>query len=149
MEIGFSQDVLIDIGLNAAGFFLGGTIIMLIASFWKSRRTAVEISSGAAVVMPEPAPTLPKEKVQRAEKSDFKGEFVNFNNMNWQSEKTKPTTKTESTGSGRDRQQVIKMARQMLADKRDDSELRADLPVTDGELAYAKYLEKLSNAGRK
>ncbi len=149
MEIGFSQDVLIDIGLNAAGFFLGGTIIMLISSFWKSRRATIRISSGAAVVAPEPVPSPPRGKAHRAEGSDFKGEFVNFNSMNWQSEKTKSTTTTESAGPGRDRQQVIKMARQMLAEKRDESELRADLPVTDGELAYAKYLEKLSNAGRK
>ena len=149
MEIGFSQDVLIDIGLNAAGFFLGGTIIMLISSFWKSRRTTVRISSGAAIVAPAPVPSPPKEKVHHKKQSDFKGDFVNFNSMNWQSEKTRPTTAPEPAGPGRDRQQVIRMARQMLADKRDDSELRADLPVTDGELAYAKYLEKLSNAGRK
>ncbi len=149
MEIGISQDALIDIGLNAAGFFIGGMIIMLIGSFWKSRRATVGISSGATAVITEPVPSTPKEKVHRAERSDFNGEFVNFNNMNWQSEKTQPTTRTESAGPARDRQQVIKMARQMLAEKRDESELRADLPVTDGELAYAKYLEKLTNAGRK
>ncbi len=55
-------------------------------------------------------------------------------------EGTCPTEVKESSASARNRQEVIKMARQMLADKRGDSELKTSLPVNDGFLFSAGYV---------
>jgi hypothetical protein len=71
MEIGLSQDVLIDVGLNAVGFLLGGTIIMLLAGFRKSHRAAVDLSAGSAAAVPPPMAPTPKETAVREEKTDF------------------------------------------------------------------------------
>lgn len=148
MEIGISQDVLIDIGLNMAGFILGGMILLLLASFRKSRRMAVDVSSGtAAMVRPSAEPPL-KDRVRNRPGDDFKGEYVNFKNFDWRNERAASNPKRESPSALRNRQEVIKMAKQMLAEKRGDRDVKTDLPVTDGELAYARYLEKLTSTGR-
>ncbi len=147
MEIGFSQNVLIDIGLNAAGFFLGGMIIMLIGSFRKSHRAAVAVSAGAAAVVQPSVEPLSKARPHRGSKSDFNGEYINLNNFDWQGQ-TASIPKRESSPTARNRQEVIRMARQMVADKRNDGDVKANLPITDGELAYARYLEKLTSTGR-
>lgn len=148
MEIGISQDVLIDIGLNAAGFLIGGMILMLIGSFRKSRRVTVGVSSGTTAMLQPSVESTSQERPHRGPKADFNGEYINFNNFDWHGERGSSAPTRQSSSSVRNREEVIKMAKQMLADKRDENDVKANLPVTDGELAYARYLEKLTNTGR-
>jgi hypothetical protein len=144
MEIGFSNEQLIDVGLNAAGFILAGMLMMLIRSFFfrkkvtKTDLAPVSDTSGTAT-------SVTGQDKHRPEASG--PEYVSFKNIS-----KAPLEKSRETGIKQDlkmrnRQEIIRIAKKMLAGG-DNAGATDSLPITDGELSMIKQRLNLQGAGR-
>jgi hypothetical protein len=135
MNIGISQEALVDIGLNMAGFLTAGILMALIYSIFNGRRKVLSVTGPAAPLkMPEGS------SVDSAEKSKpVNLEFVDFKTIAWKdSRENRPSVKKPATDNTRNRQEVIRLAKKLLAEKHDEAQLKKNLPITDGELSMVK-----------
>lgn len=136
MEI--SQDMLIDIALNAAGFLLAGLLGVTIYSMFKRTPKTVKVIESESVGngLPKEAPSQQAVvSSQNTVSTEKKVEFINFG------QKKKETTKRKEGISGnskRNRSEVIRMANAMLAAGNEPEQIKKVLPISDTELALLK-----------
>jgi hypothetical protein len=129
-----SLDQLIDVGLNVVGFLLAGGLILTLSSLLRRRdqsglRTAG--SGGKAVKVAD---------VQEADISRTPAgmEFVRLSDG---LDRKSPNPKDSGVSAPvaektrRNRAEVIRMARKMLAESRSPSAVAGDLPISEAELA--------------
>ncbi|HDL03582.1 MAG TPA: hypothetical protein ENH25_05570 [candidate division Zixibacteria bacterium] len=144
MEIGFSNEQLIDVGLNAAGFILAGMLMMLIRSFFSGKKatkvTAAPVAGAAGAAVETGGNDKPKSGADGPEYVSLKKSV------------DPPLQKGGDTGIKQDlkmrnRQEIIRIAKKMLAGG-DDAGAAASLPITDGELSMIKQRLNLQGAGR-
>jgi len=147
MEIGFSKEMLLDIGLNLAGFLTaGGLLAMFHSLFVRRHRTT---GSTVAVPIPESAPKADETAIATPAPNDEHVEFLDLKNMTWNTKNNSRTRTSRSAGHpARNRQDVLRLAKQLLSQKHEERELKRELPITDGELAMVKRTMNLEGAGR-
>ena len=144
MEIGFSNEQLIDVGLNAAGFILAGMLMILIRSFFSGKKvTGTDMAPVGGTS--EAAINVTVQDKPGAKTID--PEYVSFKNIS-----KAPPEKSGETGIKQDlkmrnRQEIIRMAKKMLAGD-GDAGATESLPITDGELSMIKQRLNLQGAGR-
>ena len=141
MEIGISNDQLIDIGLNAAGFIIAGLLMMMIRSLF-ARRPRPEISPA-----PKKTPVNSKPETACEKTAAVDAQFVNLK----QAHAAEPREAAPKGSAGdfkmRNRQEIIHLARKMLTGE-ENSDGAGKLPLTDGELSMIKQRLNLQGAGR-
>lgn len=143
MEIGLSNEQLIDVGLNAAGFLIAGMLLMLIRSFF-SGKTPRPKPAVAADIQTAAART-PEPETKKAE--PVGPEFVSFSNMAGSSSHKNIATDGKHDSKIRNRQEIIRMAKKVLSGDGGSGSTES-LPITDGELAMIKQRLNLQGAGR-
>lgn len=137
----FSSDVLIDTGLNIAGYIVAALIIYLLTG-WNKRRAS---APGSATVAPAaaatgrsvPAPAISPAHVARAP------EFISLSGIRPEHDEGKAGAGIEVAGapgatslsSRRDhRRAIYEEARRLLAAGKPRCDLLNQLPLTEGEL---------------
>jgi hypothetical protein len=146
MEIGFSTEQLIDIGLNFAGFVAAGILTALIYSLFtgKQKRNISLVASGLSSA--NAGVSLPVEKRPSIRSRDF--EFVDFKNERRKSQADNKVPAPKGDSRTRNRQEILRQAMEMLSQKKGNAEIRESLPVTDGELAFIKQNLNLQGLAR-
>jgi len=135
MNIGISQEALVDIGLNLAGFLTAGILMALIYSIFNSRR---KVPAAAGSVVPIKLPDGPANESTEVNKTANVA-FVDFKTMARNNNcENQPPPKRQVEGNSRNRQEVIRLARKLLADKHNEAQIKRTLPITDGELSMVK-----------
>ena len=143
MEIGFSNEQLLDIGLNAAGFIIAGLLMIMIRSLFAGK-ASIQKSSIVAEA-PLAANSIKKPEIAKSKSAD--PEFISLSNI------SKPPSPKEISADNkgelkmRNRQEIIRMAKKVLSGH-GDSASTGSLPITDGELAMIKQRLNLQGAGR-
>ena len=134
--MGFSSDQIVQIGLNFAGFVTAGLLTAVIYSLWTERRQATRAALSRTA--PLNLPKMPANGPTPEKKPDV--EFINL-----KENATRPRRSHRSTASApadghktRDRQEIIRLAKEMLAERKTSAEIRKTLKVTDGELSFLK-----------
>jgi len=146
MEIGFSNDQLIDVALNAAGFMLAGMLLLMIRSlFRRGTRVAAPVTTEVETPVLEAAPAV--EERRRAPVSEGDPEFVDLNIVKGAPSQNTDTNITGSDFKLRNRREIIQLAKKMLTGN-ENSEEAGSLPITDGELSMIKQRLNLQGAGR-
>ena len=145
MEIGISNEMLLDIGLNLAGFLTAGGMLGIVYSlFFRRSRTRV-----ATAPKSNAEPTAQPAVADGPAPKDEHLEFIDFKNMTWNTNNYSRTRTSRSGGHpARNRQDVLRLAKQLLSQKHEERELKRKLPITDAELAMTKRTVNLEGAGR-
>lgn len=127
-------DQLIDVALNMAGFMAGGALMMVLASMFR-RRQPHQAAVPAAVKPIDPAPV---EKPRPAKTVPTRMQFIKFG----ETAVSRPTERRSaavgsktSTPVRRNREEVIRLAREMIAAKQPKDKIARSLPVSEAELA--------------
>jgi len=141
MEIGFSNDQLIDIGLNAAGFIIAGLMMLMFRSLFARRPQATKPSAAENRVLNKE----PKIKEKKAEAPD--PQFVSLTQVQAMPPREAAPTGIAQDFKMRNRQEIIHLARKMLTGEGTTDET-GTLPLTDGELSMIKQRLNLQGAGR-
>ncbi len=130
----------IDIGLNLIGYLAAGMFWMLIHTAWTNRNkkeaavntTAANLNiTNQPLNIQKPEPRKPAQNVQ----------FLNLASPVEpvsQSQREKIPTVIEPSSNRRDRQDIVRIARQMIKNGVNDNQVKATLPISDGELALIK-----------
>jgi hypothetical protein len=131
------DDRFIDVGLNAVGYLAAGLLWTLVYSaFTRKSRLAASTDPQAAVVSGSDAP-LTTEASTSDERRRL--EFVTFRQpkppRQDADERNRPGTATETASRHRDKAEIIRLARQMLASGASEEKIKKTLPIGDGELA--------------
>ncbi len=129
-----NSPMLIEIGLNTAGYVIGGALMLVIYSMFRRRpasasdSTAIPRSTrGNSLPDTTPAPT----RVRRAGREP---QFVEFGGR-----ANEAAEGTKSLNLRRNRAEVLRMARGMLQNGATTTEVKEALPVSDAELAMLSY----------
>jgi hypothetical protein len=129
-----SLDQLIDVGLNVVGFLLAGGLILTLSSLLRRRDKSGSPTAGSR------GKAVKIADVQGADISRATGgmEFVRLGDG---SDRKSPDPKESGVSvpgaekTRRNRAEVIRMARKMLAESRSPSAVAGDLPISEAELA--------------
>jgi hypothetical protein len=127
-----STQTLIDTALNVAGFIAAGGLLLLLATYFKER--SAKASSNPSGARPDPDP---EEETVSATNTDDNYQFVSLTPdiMPQKPDRTTEAKPDPSSGRKRDRREVIRMAREMIAAKQSTKDIQSRLPVTNAELA--------------
>ncbi|MBD3257175.1 hypothetical protein GF377_01985 [candidate division GN15 bacterium] len=124
------HEQLIDIGLNVLGYLVAATLGMVVYSFFGRRRPVTDREAAAVQVAAAAAP--------EASEGNRKMNFVDFR----RSDSSEPNgdlagavSRTSSHGARRDRAEIIRLAREMIAARTPQETIKRTLPISDGELA--------------
>jgi len=144
MEIGISNNQLIEAALNAAGFLAAGLLMMVIRSMFNRTSQKQETASVPASDTKQNINSESPRAVQENPRADL--EFVNLQSMaaGYRPATSKPADTNQT--SMRNRREIIKMAKELLAGN--NGSLAESLPLTDGELSLIKQNLNLQGAGR-
>ena len=137
MEI--SNDLLIDVALNAVGFVLAGFLMTVIYSMIGRKDKVARNSQVSTVANSNPA------SAQANGRAGAKIEFIDFHSKGNSAAKSVVTNESQAGRSSqfqRNRMEVIKQATEMLKNGQMTQDIRRYVPVTDSEM-------QTSNQGRK
>jgi len=137
---------LIDIGLNFAGFMAAGILTALIYSLFTGKRNENISLAAPGVLLSDTGVSLPVETRPSVRSRDF--EFVDFKNERRRSQADNKVPAPKGDSRTRNRQEILRQAMEMLAQKKGSAEIRESLPVTDGELAFIKQNLNLQGLAR-
>ncbi|UCD94045.1 MAG: hypothetical protein JSU69_09780 [Candidatus Zixiibacteriota bacterium] len=113
MEIGFSTDQLIDIGLNIAGFLTAGLLLLLARSLF-----AANLFPRACAEPKDESGSIPVSAAVQDDEAIPDVEFVDLKSMDWRVHKDSPGVPSEGSLRDKNRLEIIRMAKQMLAGKK-------------------------------
>ncbi|SYZ74254.1 hypothetical protein TRIP_C60524 [Candidatus Zixiibacteriota bacterium] len=142
--MGFSSDQLIQIGLNFAGFLTAGLLTAVVYSLWTERRTSRIGDSGTALAGASNIPVAPSNK-----DTDTNIEFISLRENSSRPRRGRRAADAAPVDNRtRDRQEIIRLAKEMLSARKSNSEIRKVLKVTDGELSFLKQNMNLQGIAR-
>ncbi|MBN2227407.1 MAG: hypothetical protein JW763_08575 [candidate division Zixibacteria bacterium] len=145
MEIGISNEMLRDIGLNLAGFLAAGGMLGIVYSLFFRRARTETVTEAKPALQPAAPPVV----ADRIAPKDEHLEFIDLKHMTWNTNTNSRTRTSRSAGRpARDRQDVLRLAKQLLTQKHEERELKQKLPITDAELAMTRRTVNLEGAGR-
>lgn len=119
------NDRIIDIGLNVLEYLIAGGLGILMYSVFGGRRSE---AAKASASVPTPAPAQPELQPGIG----LNCEFVSFSDK--PARASEPQVEKRS-GRRRDRQEIIRMAREMLKSGTTGDLVKRTLPISEGELA--------------
>ncbi len=146
MEIGFSTEQMIDIGLNFAGFMAAGILTALIYSLFTGKQKRNISLAGPGLSLSDTGASMSMEKPISVRSRDF--EFVDFKNERRRPKADNKVPAPKGDSRTRNRQEILRQAMEMLAQKKGSAEIRESLPITDGELAFIKQNLNLQGLAR-
>lgn len=131
-----SIDLLANVALDVMGYLAAGALAVVLYQLLQKNKKRVI--------------TAPVEKTDAGEKSrngvsDMKAEGKNLQFVNFQENKHNNSSdygKYRGGNPRRSRDDVIRLARQMIASGTPDARIRELLPITEAELALLNYGEK-------
>ena len=128
-----SQDLIVDVALNVAGYIAAAGLVLTVFSLFKKSHGATVPAPTEAVVT-VPAPKVPKPA--RTAGIGAKMEFLKLSG-NSSASAGEPKTETEDKpDSGRrDRSEIIRVAREMLKAGATIDKITSILPISQAELA--------------
>jgi hypothetical protein len=126
MEVTIDQ--IIDVGLNVVGFLAAGGLMMLLFSPSRRRDRAPAAKTKPSVAeAPSAGPASPS--TARA------ASFVSLTGSGETPPSSRPPRTASATPGRRDRAEVIRIAREMIAAKRSNREISDRLPISEAELS--------------
>ncbi|MCX6827512.1 MAG: hypothetical protein NTV06_09675 [candidate division Zixibacteria bacterium] len=143
MGIGFSTDQLIDIGLNLGGFIVAGLLTALIYSLFSRGEKSPVIANA---IQPGQGKSLLKPT--RAQDSQGEFEIIDLRGLTQKNNNMEKNYDSNSQYKTRNREQILRQAREILAQRRENIDLKKLLPVTEGEIAFLKQNLSLQGATR-
>nr|MBN2278318.1 hypothetical protein [candidate division Zixibacteria bacterium] len=144
MEIGISTGQLIDISLNAAGFLAAGSLMLVIRSIF---RRPVRVNCPTVIEKSGYIKNQTIEDSRPAERPavpDF--EFVNLREAAARPRMSGGNLPSGNRPGGRDRQEIIRMAQDILAGK--ERHQAGSPPAADGGFSMIKQNLNFQGAGR-
>jgi hypothetical protein len=145
MEIGISTDQLIDIGLNVIGFMASGLLCATVYSLF-SKRGQQSSEQAASEIMPAATMSAPVSSNQTQDSRRY--EFVTFKSPGDKAVAPIRETSSEDRYRTRDRQEILRQARELLARKKGVSEIGETLPITEAEISFLKQNLNLQGLAR-
>ena len=121
-----SNDMLIDLGLNIAGFLVAAGLMLVGRSIFSRSSKPIEATPDIAPVTP------PIEKTNRTLSAREPMDVITFGNNN-------DVKNTGTTEQRRNRAEVIRIAREMIASGTSTDKIRSTLPLSEAELAVLSY----------
>ncbi len=121
-----SNDLLIDLGLNVAGFLAAAGLMMVVRSIFSGSKKTVEVRQQV------PPVTLPNKTTHRAQSTEQPISVISFGNGN-------TASNDGTTEQRRNRAEVIRIARKMIASGTPTEKIRSTLPLSEAELAVLSY----------
>lgn len=145
MEIGISSNQLIDTTLNLVGFLAAGMLLTLIRSLFPGRkpRSLREAVSNSATRLENAIPTSGRQGGN--EKSNL--EYINLKGVVQSPREDSRHDVPKPDCRIRNRQEIIRLAKEMLANMRGEGALKESLPITDNEISLIKQNLNLQGAG--
>lgn len=132
-----SNDQLINIGLNIVGFLAAGGLMMLIASVFRGRRTALS----AITATNSTAKDLKINKTTA--QSAMRQKAPTFVPLTGADE-----SQPADNDRRRNRARVLELAQQMIADGQSDERIADLLPISQAELAVLKTTDSESTGSK-
>jgi len=143
--MGVSTDYLIDIGLNIAGFLAAGLLTAVVYSLISDRKKGFKppilLGASASSTAKVEQSGFGHESIAR----DF--EFIDLSKTGKKEDMTTQIFRPQGEYKIRDRQEILQQAKKMIARKKDGSNAKLTLPITEGELAFIK--QNISNKENK
>ena len=133
-----SQDILIEIGLNALGYIIVSILSIMIYSMFKGGNKFVVLNKSKSVI--DENYTGKKEILKNKNAASDNANFISFgtsrNANNVVSEAVKNNT------ARRDRSQIIRIAREMIKAGANEEKIMSVLPISEAELAILNITNK-------
>lgn len=136
-----SQDLIIDVALNAVGYIAAAALVMTVLSLFR-RNSATAAAPAESTEVVEVAKTAPPPAPVKLAAGAAKMEFLKLSGDSpagaeeARAESAEDPESTEKTDSGRrDRSEIIRVAREMLKAGATAEKITSILPVSQAELA--------------
>jgi hypothetical protein len=110
MEIGISSEKIIDIGLNLAGYFTAGLLLLILRSFFPDKNKMVQSA------VPNNSPAIdhkkksPRIDLPLSDDSNSDLEFINLKGVGWQPQRNKNYQVRPSKTADKSRRNVSRSA---------------------------------------
>ncbi len=142
--MGFSSEQIFQIGLNFAGYLTAGILTAVVYSLWTNRSRTVKAEPSKRNSKEAQAPTSASTVFQSPKD-------IEFIDLTGNAVKAAKSTRASAAPKGyrtRDRQEIIRLAKEMLAQRQSKTEIQKSLPVTSGEISFLKQRLNLQGIAR-
>ena len=137
----FSQDMLIDVTLNAAGYLIAALLGITIYSIFRRREKVPSTASGQVPTSSQaPAQTeISKEHLSRPNSSASEAHYIQFGGT----KREQSSVNTSSENKRRDRSEILRIAQQMLTAGATSDKIKQVLPISEAEVTLLQLSRKV------
>jgi hypothetical protein len=131
-----SQDLIIDVALNAAGYIAAAALALTVFSLFRKKNGATAAAATSPAEADGAVPDRSAPISVKATRSGAKMEFLSLSDKTSEDAgERRPKTEVRPEGDRRDRSEIIRVARGMLKAGATSEKITSILPISQAEVA--------------